>query len=170
MVEGNLNICLSNKCDILQITECTSTPDGCPINENGWTPDPHGNANLEKVYIEIYDVSGNLLDIIWIKDNATGINLFPVSLSGSFELPEYSWSFPDGYYKFRYVLEDNESHTFILGNFEQFFYCNAQHCVDSLWNDVHTTCDTDFKYKDFYGTKLAFKYIKLRLFLKDLPY
>ena len=146
--EGKLNICLNNNCSTLEIAEETTVLNSSKFFlSTGWEHNP--TVVSDKVYIKIYDVADNLLDVIYLLDKTASpvVNVFPSSFIEGFKLDNYAWSNPDGYYKFKYIVEtlavnaEDPSTIYELGTFEKFYTCNAQACVDSLWLDAFNSCD-----------------------------
>ena len=146
--EGILDICLNSNCNTLSITESTTVLNSSLFFlPTGWKFDPTAVSN--KVYIEIYDVAGNLLDVIYLLDKTASpvVNVFPSPFVEGFKLSDYTWNNPDGYYKFKYIVETlpevegDATIVYELGTFEKFFACKAQACVNSLWLDAFNSCD-----------------------------
>jgi len=150
-IEGNLNICMSNSCNLLEIEECTSTPTSvCDPQTNGWSYDPTVNPDVERVYIEIWDYAkGCILDTIYLIDKTVTpiINVFPSPITGKFDLPDYTFNFGDGVYEFRYIVDVarpfQPNYQVEIGNFINTFYCNAKACVDALFEKALFECDAN---------------------------
>lgn len=160
--DADLTICMLGTCNKLNIIENTSLPGGTPNNANGWTINPgtyplNSFTVLTKLYIEVKDINGNVVDTIVIVEKTfdpvttiitTLTNIFPSPHTGSFDLPEHAWSQPDGYYSFEYKVDvfrySQPSYSRVLFREERFFYCNAQNCVDGLWTKYASTdrCST----------------------------
>lgn len=151
--KGDLNICLLQTCSTLTIEECTTVLNSSePFYDTGWKYDP--SVVSDKVYIDIYDHNDVRLDTIYLlnKDVSPIINLFPSPFKGTFSLPDYKWTFPDGVYKFKYfvenVISEEVSNIYELASYESLHTCKAQACRDSLWRDVFALCETDPTYQD----------------------
>jgi len=164
--ETSLTICMASTCNKLNIKETTSIDGGSPDNDNGWTINPgtyplNGFTVLTKLYIEVKDINGNVVDTIVLVEKTLNLTTFvvttvtnnwPTTHTGSFDLPEHTWGQTDGYYEFAYKMDVYRYHqpayTRTLLTQKRFFYCNAQNCIDGLWAKYASTdkcSDTAFK-------------------------
>lgn len=160
-IEGMLNICLNKNCNTLEIKEETTVYNSTVgYLQTGWRFDPSVQNHSRKVYIEIVDLSGNILDVIYLlnKDVTPVINLFPSPFNDKFNLPDYTWNYPDGHYKFKYKIEhtlpNQPNFIYTLGEFEKFYTCKATNCVNNLWQEVFNTCEDSKEYESKLETAL----------------
>ena len=139
-----INICISSKCDTVNIYEHTS-PYSVTTNDTGWGGVNTTTDLITDSKLEIYNAEGNdLLDVIILKsttiDLYTGVAGEPAP--GTFLIvSDYVWSLPDGAYKLIYTVEEGVS---VFTNEVQhvLFTCGLDNCIDKIRSYIVVECNS----------------------------
>ena len=149
LIKGSLDICLDNNCNKLAIKETTTVWQNGTyyFTDTAWRYNPSTESSAIKVYLDIYDIAGNLLDTIYYIDKTSTpvVDVWASPFNNVFHLKSYRWAFPDGYYKFVYKIENsfpNQPNVITeLAMYEKFYTCYSKACVDALWLDAFNSCE-----------------------------
>lgn len=148
MLVPKVNLCINNKCDLIDVYDETS-PYHLTTNPEGWVNSGTVAENIDTSEITssiltIYDHTGiTLLDTIILFDGVidvySGVNGAPAP--GRFlALKDTPWAQADGIFKLVYTVTNGVT---VFTNPEQhkLFVCGIQNCMDKIKGYIVTECD-----------------------------